>query len=307
MRGPAPLRERIVRFGVGDALAGILSLPQAPLPGAPHVILINAGVVHRVGPNRLYVDIARRLAAAGVTVLRFDLSGLGDSEVIPTGATVAESAIKDVQAALDYLEQTREARHFVVGGLCAGADYSMMAAFAEPRIRGTLLIDPSVERTPRSILIHLSRRLSRPDTWAEILLLKHPFWKKSLHWLRRLVPWGLTARPGAGAATTNIERMQQRLESYESLYTREQVKQLLRQAIDRGVELYALFTGGVNHRYNYRNQLFDMMPGVDFRDRLNLQFMPDTDHCVSDAGSRQRMLQSIEEWIRRQVPARQSA
>jgi pimeloyl-ACP methyl ester carboxylesterase len=302
LKPAAPPRERIVRFGPGDGLAGILSLPPAPLPGAPHVVLINAGVVHRVGPNRLYVDIARRLAASGATVLRFDLSGLGDSEVVSPGATAAEAAVKDIQAALDYLQHSRQAQHFIVGGLCAGADYSMMAAFVEPRIQGTILIDPSVERTARSRLIHMSRRLAQPDTWAEILRLKHPGWKKSVHWLRGVLPKGRTPRlPESRAAVTHIERMQQRLGSYEMLYTREQVAQQLREAIDRGVHLFALFTGGVNHRYNYRNQLFDMLPGVDFRNRLDLQFMPETDHCVSDAGSRASMLRSIDDWMTKQA------
>lgn len=304
MKAATPLRERIVRFGPGEGLAGILSLPHEPSPGAPYVVLINAGVVHRVGPNRLYVDIARRLAASGTAVLRFDLSGLGDSEVVSAATTAAEAAVMDIQAALDYLQQARQAQHFIVGGLCAGADYSMMAAFVDARIQGTILIDPSVERTARSRLIHVSRRLARPDTWAEILRLKHPGWKKSLHWLRRVLPKGRTPRlPESRAAVTHIERMQQRLGSYEMLYTRAQVAQLLRQAIGRGVRLFAVFTGGVNHRYNYRNQLFDMLPGVDFRDQLDLQFMPDTDHCVSDAASRASMLQIMDDWMARQVAA----
>jgi pimeloyl-ACP methyl ester carboxylesterase len=303
------IRERIVRFGAGDGLVGILSLPHAPLPEAPHVVLINAGVVHRVGPNRLYVDIARRLAAAGTTVLRFDLSGLGDSEVVASGATVAESAIKDIQTALDYLGQTRQAQRFVVGGLCAGADYSIMAAFVDPRIRGTILIDPTVERTLRSTVIHVARRLSRPVTWNALLLLKHPVWKKSLRWLRGFLPTGLMPRsPESRAAVTNIERMQQRVGGFESLYKRKEIAHLLQQSLARGVALLAVFTGGVNHRYNYRNQFFDMLPGVDFRDLLDLEFMPDTDHCVSDAGSRDRMLQSIEAWMTRHVaPGGQTA
>ena len=48
--------------------------------GQPWVVLLNAGIIHRIGPNRLYVQLARRLASRGHAVLRFDLAGIGDSE-----------------------------------------------------------------------------------------------------------------------------------------------------------------------------------------------------------------------------------
>ncbi len=182
-----PGRERIVRFGVRDGLAGILSVPRQPRAAAPHVVLVNAGIVHRVGPNRLYVDTARRLSALGFTVLRFDLSGLGDSESATSGTSVSGSAIEDLRRALDYLESSRQAHRFVVGGLCAGADYSLMAAFDDPRIVGTILIDPTVARTRRSKIIHHLRRLQHLATWWQVVRLAHPIWSKSLGRLRSLM------------------------------------------------------------------------------------------------------------------------
>ena len=73
--------ERPLYFGERSNLLGVLTAPAAPHPGSPAVILLNAGLLHRVGPNRLHVDVARRLAEAGFTSLRFDMSGVGDSEL----------------------------------------------------------------------------------------------------------------------------------------------------------------------------------------------------------------------------------
>ena len=59
------MTEEAVLFGTTQSLVGILSQPpreEAPR-GLPAVILLNAGIVHRVGPNRLYVRMARELAA----------------------------------------------------------------------------------------------------------------------------------------------------------------------------------------------------------------------------------------------------
>jgi len=75
--------EKIFTCGPGGALVGVLTEPdvaRAP-PDAPAVLLWNVGLNHRVGPFRVFVELARRLAEAGFTVLRLDLSGLGDSEV----------------------------------------------------------------------------------------------------------------------------------------------------------------------------------------------------------------------------------
>ena len=76
-----PVIEEPVLLGKSGSLAGIITDPPAHAREAsrPAVILLNAGLVHRVGPGRLYVRLSRRLAAHGFVVVRFDLSGIGDS------------------------------------------------------------------------------------------------------------------------------------------------------------------------------------------------------------------------------------
>jgi pimeloyl-ACP methyl ester carboxylesterase len=280
------VRERIVRFDVRQSLAGILSTSRDARERAPCVVLVNAGIVHRVGPNRLYVDIARALAAQGYTVLRFDLSGLGDSEGAAGGVSLSESAIADIKAAMEYLEQSRKATTFLIGGLCSGANYSMLASFADARVVGVLMIDPTVARTRYSTLVHLGRRLRHAATWGALLTLRHPVWRRSIGRLRNLaVVQAANAQSGRRAlAQTGRDDSTG-------------VRTLLEQAIARGVQLMLVFTGGVNHVYNYRNQLFDLLPGFDFRQQLRLEYMPETDHSVSDGASRAKLMQSIGEWM----------
>ena len=71
--------EHVVAFGKRQSLVGVLSRPTRPVPDAPAIVILNTGIVHRVGHHRMYVLIARQLAAAGHPVLRFDFSGIGDS------------------------------------------------------------------------------------------------------------------------------------------------------------------------------------------------------------------------------------
>lgn len=72
------MREETCVFGSANPLVGIITHPEIDV-GLPTVILLNAGLIHRIGPNRVYVRLARHLAGLGFQVLRFDLSGIGDS------------------------------------------------------------------------------------------------------------------------------------------------------------------------------------------------------------------------------------
>src|SRR5690606_33422878 len=81
----------------------LVAIRTAPETGraAIGVVLLNAGVVHRVGPHRLNVSLARRLAGVGLTSWRVDLSGIGDSRPIPGRLTFRESAVQDIRLTMD--------------------------------------------------------------------------------------------------------------------------------------------------------------------------------------------------------------
>ena len=84
-------RAVIIPNRQGLRMVGILQTPARPRPGAPAVILLSPGVKMRVGPQRLYRRMADHLTGMGLTVLRFDFYGLGDSE-----GCLAEEQLRDV-------------------------------------------------------------------------------------------------------------------------------------------------------------------------------------------------------------------
>jgi hypothetical protein len=127
--------ERIARIGPDERLLGIVTLPAAPRPGAPAMLLLNAGVVHRIGPHRLNVKLARGLAQHGITSIRIDLSGLGDSPAAGGTSHFGEQALRDLQAAMAHLEQTQGIRRFVVFGLLLGRG-QLLPPRADRRARG---------------------------------------------------------------------------------------------------------------------------------------------------------------------------
>jgi len=107
-------------LSLANGLFAMATQPETPT-GLPVVVLLNAGLVHRVGPFRLYVPLARTLAAAGFPVVRFDQPGVGDApnKDDPDEAGVV-SRIFDELAAILYTND------FIVGGLCAARSLPMV-------------------------------------------------------------------------------------------------------------------------------------------------------------------------------------
>src|SRR5260370_40275597 len=79
------MKEEAVLFGEKKSLVGVVTDPPTTTGNhlRPPVILLNPGIVHRVGPGRIYVKIALALVAAGFVVLRFDFSVIGGSTRLP--------------------------------------------------------------------------------------------------------------------------------------------------------------------------------------------------------------------------------
>ena len=144
------MTEEAVLFGETNSLVGIVSEPPpaGPAQASHAVILLNSGVVHRVGPGRIYVKLARALADNGFVVLRFDFSGIGDSAVRHDNLQFEKSAINETRAAMDHLEATRGIQHFILLGGCSGAAVSLDTACSDQRVAGTLLINFPVAAAP---------------------------------------------------------------------------------------------------------------------------------------------------------------
>jgi alpha-beta hydrolase superfamily lysophospholipase len=141
------IEERACQFGEAGHLFGILSR-NGPATDRPALILLNAGAIHHVGPNRLYVTLARQLSARGMPCFRIDLEGLGDSVLRCEGREnhpYPHTAVDDVRAAVEYMKQLGYTR-FITLGLCSGAHTAFHAALQldEPAIEELILVNPWV-------------------------------------------------------------------------------------------------------------------------------------------------------------------
>ncbi len=109
-------------------------------------MLVNAGAQRHIGPNRMWVEIARRWAARGVPTLRFDLGGIGDSDgdaaaLAPVAGIYKPAYGPQMHAALATFGGRGLPERFVVLGLCAGGYWSIHTALEDERVRLAILLN----------------------------------------------------------------------------------------------------------------------------------------------------------------------
>ncbi|HUR89956.1 MAG TPA: alpha/beta fold hydrolase [Ramlibacter sp.] len=138
--------ESAISFGPARELFGVMSQPSMPPRSAKSdsaVVLLNVGGNYRVGPNRVYVKVARDLAAAGYRVLRMDVGGVGDSRIedgFSPDQMYRDYATTDVSAAIDMLVERGCSRVFLLG-ICSGAYLAFQTALKDPRVSGQMIIN----------------------------------------------------------------------------------------------------------------------------------------------------------------------
>ena len=145
------VEEKIVEFKDDNKrLFGILSQPPKYSQNAekPLVIFINSGSVHHVGPNRIYTESSRSLAASGIANLRVDLSTLGDSAtIIPVEGNTPypDSAFDDINRLIQHCRSDLGFNKIVIAGLCSGAYHSWHSSLLrldDAQHVETILINP---------------------------------------------------------------------------------------------------------------------------------------------------------------------
>lgn len=268
------MNERPVYFGPGGGLLGVLTSPTNRSSGAPAVIFLNAGLLHRVGPNRMHVDLARRLAEAGHACLRFDMSGVGDSELLDTELLYIERSVHDVVAAMDAMEGMAGTDRFVLMGLCTGAFNAFRAALRDERVAGCVLMDGYAYPTARSRFRHYRTRVFQLDKW------------------RRYVK----RRLGLGGESSR-EPEDDMVVFENEVVPRERFGAELSSLLERGTRLLLVYTRLGPLPFNYERQMHDAFPDLEFDPNVRVRYYADADHTFTIRPHRLRLYEDVMAWM----------
>ncbi|MCK7594001.1 alpha/beta fold hydrolase [Pseudomarimonas salicorniae] len=265
------IRERSLLFEDGR----LAILTEAQGPARLVLVLSNAGFIHRMGPFRLHVALARQLASLGVCTVRVDLPGIGDSL-----RAASRPQLSLAGELLDRLAQETGCERFIVGGICSAADFGWSLALADPRVAGVLLLDALARRElPAYRLGQFQLHWRRgPRAWLDTLR-------------RRLRP-----RPaqeaGAGpraAPPTDAELRDWPAPGSESAQ--------LAKLVERGTELLFVYTGGALTYFSHPRQFHTGYGQATRSPRVRFRFWPDCDHLFYRPEHRERLLGEVSCWI----------
>jgi len=284
--------EQTLLLGPRRSLVAVIT-PGSASAGSdrPVIVFLNSGIVHRVGMNRLTVSLARVLAERGSTVVRFDLSGIGDSDARPDALSPFDAAIADIREALDALAATTEGPlRVILAGLCSGADQSAYYAGLDPRVVGVILLEPSFPAPRRHYLHHYGGRLLRRESWRNVLTGKHPVWRKMQARVRALVD--VAAEPAPSREDDPVGR-ERKVGDPE---VRAFLARTYRTLADRGVPVLTILSGEMWH---YREVFTDAFPEARFGAQLSLSYLADADHVFTALADQAELTRLILEWTER--------
>lgn len=278
------MREKAITFGRENTLVGILTelKTKKDYGDKPGIIILNSGILHRVGPCRLSVKLARSFAEQGYPVIRFDASGIGDSDVRKDALTFEESGPLEVQDCMDYMTKTKKVDQFILMGLCSGADLSFMTACVDQRVIATMQIDAYAYITPRYKTKQLMERLSR--------LPRLLVWENLKHSIQVRLP-----APEDDQTAQDDENLA--IPTYSRVFPpKEDVHTKLKMLAERGLYFYYLYTGDED-LYNYQEQFQDAFSDINFNQRLTVDYFEEADHIIRDLSVQTKVVKTLTQWV----------
>ena len=239
----------------------------------PVILLLNAGLVHRVGPFRFNVDIARILSKIGYFTARFDVSGIGDS-AMPKSSGSYEKRIKDdVIEVMNFFQNSTGMNKFILVGLCSGAENAHAVASEDKRVSGIVMIDGFTYPTLLYYIIDLAPVFLNP-----LRLCKAIF--------KRIAKPFIRSKGKIDQSTIFVRTFPPR---------RKTAKELEEMA-KRNVNILNIYSGEIDG-YNYANQYYHMFKDVNFNKKMKLIYFKDADHTFSSISERNKMISSITGWL----------
>lgn len=283
------MREQTLRFGKTSSLVGVVTDPRESTasPSYPAIILLGAGIVHRVGPHRLYVKLARKLATMGFVVFRFDFSGIGDSKVREDNLPFEQSAVAETQEAMDWLCAARNVDRFVLMAVCSGAGFSFRTACCDRRVIGVSLINAAGHRwgtsdeLNRTLMHHYWRMV-----WSNSFRMKN--WQK-------LITLNFDSRTIMRATANRLQKLlaRNKKESPEA----EIIASAFESLIARGVKVLIVYSEGDEGWDYYQVFLRNKLRRLDSNSHFRLKIVHGANHTFALLSHQRDLFNIVCRWV----------
>ncbi len=142
--GGVALVERAVWLGP-NALFGVVTEAEDAEPESPTVVLLSAGALDHTGSGRMWVELARMFAGAGIRCLRVDIDGIGETygrPGLPRQVPKPPEAVDDLADLAEALGDPK-GRKLIFVGLSSGGYHAIEAGLHLSPL-GVCAVNPGV-------------------------------------------------------------------------------------------------------------------------------------------------------------------
>ncbi len=283
------MNEHAVIFNCGqDQLISIIHEPSKPVTTGV-IIIVAGGPQFRVGANRQFVVLSRRMAELGMPVLRFDHRGTGDSDGDYRGFLDME---EDIAAAIDTLfKKFPHLTKVVLWGECESASAAAFYAHTDPRVSGIFMVNPWIRTQSGQAKTYLKHyywnRLRDPKLWKKIKSRQFSIFRSLKAYLRLLMHAGV-----------NLKKKHHKTE-HQGLSSLPLPIRLTRSLKLFSGETYILTSGNdyIAQEFNDFTSTSPEWKSSGLNDKILFNEMTDADHTFSRPEWREALFHTTEQWI----------
>lgn len=281
-----PYREETLCFGPEARLIGTITQPadRPALPGSqPGLILLNAGMLPRVGPHRLNVELARTAAAKGLTAIRFDLPGLGDSGFTSSRLSHEDQTRAAIEDAMALLAATPFApERFLIAGLCSGADAGFQMAQNDPRIVGLFMMEPYYFPNRFSRMFRTLRRVREYGLRRAVIRIAQKL--------------GIAGAPHASNESSALP-LPAPEETVRQAPSPARFAHDLEVLLKRGVNIRLVYANTLMGRYDLRHHHHHIFSRLGQPAHFAVEMVPHTDHVFTRIEARRHLIRGMAAWL----------
>lgn len=282
-RAAPGVEEEVCHLDAEQRLFGVVARPSGGAPTRA-LLLLNAGSNHHVGNGRMYVRFARRFARQGWLVLRYDVSGIGDSAPhpgAPENDVYTSRAVEDLASAIAFVRSRYQVSHIEVAGLCSGAYHGFKGAVAGVPLDGVTVINPLVFFWKEGMsLAYPPYQMVQAAAQYRQSALQFAKWRKLLRGQVRIRPiveaFAQRASDRLASAARNVRRA-------AGWHAVEDLGSEVAQVVARGTALRFVFSVGDPGEALLRSGAGWALTSLLRRGQVSIAHLPGCDHSMSEA------------------------
>jgi hypothetical protein len=295
-----------INSGKGDLLYGVLHIPEK-INRRIGINLLNPGLKSRVAPHRLNVKLARKLCSNGYSVLRFDPTGIGNSEgelssknekTINLWRRIQKGCfVQDTIMGNRVLKLEARSDELIIIGQCGGAVSSALAGSKDEHVTGLVLIDmpcriidENMEMTD-GIIASYSRRQLVKESITDILRFQ---WIKKIGDNKKRKNW----------ITSNFKKLKHLMNGKSIIKSEDNENgvnlDLLHSVtsfLENGKEIFFLFAEKDFSRREFYNHFSKLL--LNKYSNITVDTIENANHIYAERLSQEKLVNNIINWLNR--------